>query len=117
VSYNVDSVELISGAPFITPEALESLRKRIDEVPEDNVFDDFDTAHKGEPFWYPKRIAWTGEGSGYHYERLLEVLSAFSGECELVVCFEGGDSYQGLRLRNHVVTKHKVRFVLGDELS
>ena len=59
-------------------------------------------------------MVWRGSGSSY--DTLIEtVLPAFEGEADLVLTWEDGDSFTGLRLRDRVVTKHKVVMTLGEE--
>jgi hypothetical protein len=49
-------------------------------------------------------LPWCGEWSGHGFDAFVAtVLPAFTGSAELVVCWEGGDSYSGLRLREEAI--------------
>jgi hypothetical protein len=109
MSYNIDSIEVIYSQGFsIGPRYEELAEKYAGEAPETNVFYDDWNINRG--FW------WSGEGSGSSYDVMLDVLSSFNGEADLVLTWEGGDSFEGLRLRDHKVTKHKVVMTLGEEV-
>lgn len=65
--------------------------------------------------WVPKRIDWQGEGSGHTFDMLLAALKFFRGSADLVLCWEGGDSFSGLRVKDGRVTQHEVIMTLGAE--
>lgn len=113
MSYNIDSIDIIASDGFtIAPDALAKLHESLDgEHPEG---------------WEPtgkhgvimsiaaNRFPWRGECSGSMYDVLVgKVLVAFDGSADLVVCWEGGNSYTGLRVSDHKVTEHEVEFRLG----
>ena len=110
MSYNIDSVETVYSKDFeIGPTFEEMAAKYADAAPEISVFRDDWNIRYG--------FAWSGIGSGMRaaQEALPEVLSSFNGEVDLILTWEGGDSFSGLRLRNHKVTKHDVVMTLGKE--
>lgn len=108
MSYNIDSVDIIYSKDFEIGTGYEELAERhAGRLPEISVF--YDDWNISRGFW------WNGEGSGSSYEVLKEVLASFNGEADLVLTWEGGDSFSGLRLRDHKVTEHAVVMTLGDE--
>ena len=109
MSYNIDNIEIIHQKDFgIDPTLYQTIKANIgDEIPETSIFDDNWNISKG--------IWWSGEFSGTSFGELKNVLAAFNGEADLVVTWERGGSFTGLRLRNHKVTEHKVVFALGEE--
>ena len=120
MSYNIDHVEIVASDGFcISRPQLEALRDSTpeDKQPESSFLDESFEKHCDEfrGMLFPKCFWWTGEGSGYTADSLPGLLAKFSGSCDLVITWEGGDSHSGLRLRNGVVTKHKVVLGLGDE--
>lgn len=59
---------------------------------------------------------WTGAGNGGLLHILRDViLPCFKGTAELLLTFEGGESYLGIRCDNGVVTEHDVELVLKKE--
>jgi hypothetical protein len=110
VSYNIDSILTIYQSGFgFGPTYDELAAKHQRDAPTLSVFDN--NWNVTQPFW------WNGERSGSSFEALLEVLASFEGEIDLVLIWEGGDSIDGLRLRNHKVTRHRVLCSLGEEIS
>lgn len=116
MSYQIDNVEIIHENDFsITLDALKTLGKTLDNIPECSIFDhdwpEQNEIRNGKV--YPKKCFWwSGEGSGYSDETLKKALAAFDGEADLVLIWARGDSFTGLRLQNHVVTEHKVNMTL-----
>lgn len=124
MSYNVDSIEVIAQDNFRLPvEFIAALRKEIgDDFPElwllyedahpdnNSHFEDVDS------YRYFRRINWQGDGSGYSWDKFTDVvLPKFKGSADLLVCWEGGDSYSGLRIRDGKVARHRVVMTLGEE--
>jgi hypothetical protein len=114
MAYNISRIRILSSAALgITDEALGALTRRLSEeqwVPETfRGRGDFASAFKHGLF------PWSGECSGNGFELLRDVvLPAFDGSADLVVCWVGGESFTGLRLRDHRVTAHKVEMGLGE---
>lgn len=107
MSYNIDSIAIIYSKDFAIGSRYEEMAERYsNDAPEISVFYDDWNIEKG--FW------WNGEGSGRSMIALMDVLSSFDGEVDLVLTWEGGDSFSGLRLRDHVVTEHEVVQTLGE---
>jgi hypothetical protein len=126
VSFNIDKIDVIHRKDFsIARSKLVKLRRFYKNhsqrpLPEgciitdpENCFDDWDDPSvktlQVNRFWF------YGEGSGHAEAELSKILEAFDGEADLVICWEGGEAYSGLRLRNHVVTTHEVIMQLGEE--
>ena len=82
-------------------------------------FDELDVVLRGDD---AKRLlvslknhASPGEFSGNSEDALLAALQKTKGSAELLLTWEGGDSFTGLRVVDGKVTKHDIRFSLGDE--
>lgn len=113
MSYNIDTCEYLGeGRLTITGENLVFLKSGIEERAEVNFIDELDPEAKLQiierPWWY-------GEGSGNNFDSLKAALSYTRGTAELLLCWEGGDSYGGLRVVNGVVTAHKIVHALGEQ--
>ena len=125
MSYNIDSIEVVASDGFrISYDALGALARRVrkDVRPEASVFDKLEDREGGPAdlveFYEPAKgdFWWYGEGSGWAFETLRDVvLPAFEGSADLVLTWEGGDSHSGLRLRSGKVTEHEVALTLGPE--
>lgn len=132
MSYNIDSVKIVHAKGFTLSLAeREVLRKRFVETsPESSIFDaDWPTwgslgnlpvakrnrVDDVEGVVHVRQFWWHGEGSGSSLDVLARVLAAFDGEADLVLTWAGGDSFSGLRLREHVVTRYEVVLTLGKE--
>jgi hypothetical protein len=60
------------------------------------------------------RLSWCHEGSGHTFETFKKLLSQFKGEVDLLLFWEGSE-LSGLRLRNGVVTEHKIAVSIGEQ--
>lgn len=132
MSSNVDSIKYISGKLYIVRAKAAILLSELDnELAEDNFLNDLvnprrrrDYSVKQEPapildlneVLEIERVAWRGEFSGYSFDDsfLTKVLPATIGEAELLIIWERGDFIQGLHVKDGIVTKKKVKFVLED---
>jgi hypothetical protein len=116
MSYNIDSVTLIHSKDFsIEEDEYYRLKgKHEDEYPECSIFDG-DAVELRDGRFYIKNFWWSGERSGHSEELLREVLAEFDGEADLILTWEGGDSFTGLRLRDNEVVEHEVVMALGEE--
>jgi hypothetical protein len=116
MSYNIDSIETLSGSLEIHASDL-AVDQR-EWPPEDNFIEDVQRQSGDGPFgWLPiKRLAWSGEGSGSTEPLLKTLLSKTRGSAEFILCWEGGDSFSGLRVIDGVVTEHEVIQTLGEEV-
>jgi hypothetical protein len=124
VSYNVDSIDIIKADNFrVSRPALMKAQKACGEfIPECSPFDLLDG--EGDVFQFvpgvrgARILDWQGEGSGWAFDALMEhALPAFVGSADLVVCFDGGDSYKGIRVKDGKVTEHEVVRSLGKEVK
>lgn len=120
MSYNIDTTEMIAGACLRMSKAVYD-RLRADlatDLPEDCFLTDDDAVEEDDESVWITRLAWNGTGSGRSFEGVLlaKVLPATHGHADYVVTWEGGDTHSGLRVRDGVVTQHRVTFALGDEL-
>jgi hypothetical protein len=129
MSYNISGIEIVASNGFcITREAWERIGEALDEqelLPEGHIFDDdwFVAGFDGKPGAketdageiFPKTFWWHGEGSGGCFDALVaDLLPAFKGSADLVVIWEGGDSFSGLRVKDGLVVRHKVVMQLGE---
>ncbi len=117
MSYNVDTIDYISGKLYIERgKALVLSLEHKDDVPEGNLFDALDLDHtKDQKEKLPiERVRWCSEGSGSSFDTFKEILKATTGDADLLVVWEGGDSITGLRVRNGKVEEAKVKHVLED---
>lgn len=120
VSYNIDSIDYLGeGVLRIGVAERKSLAKKFrSKMAESNFLEDDDAveATPGDPstlvITHP---FWTGEFSGNSEDALLAALKKTKGSAELLLTWEGGDSFTGLRVVDGKVTKHEIRFSLGDE--
>jgi len=122
VSYNVDHVEIVASNRFCIPrDSIAILRKLVtdDDLPEICFLDEIDDerffSEDTEEILHPKHLSWCGSGSGWSVKTLETLLSHFSGSVDLVLTWEGGDSFSGLRLVDGKVTRHDVLMSLGSE--
>lgn len=114
MSYNIDSIEILNQKDFtITPEAMAEFDPSDGWIAESWEGDHADVLTSIKRNSFP----WSGECSGHGEGNLIALLELFTGEADLALCWEGGDSYSGLRVRNGIVTKHKIVMALGDEES
>lgn len=113
MSYNIDNISVIAADGFGIDEDVRDalLEAHGEEAPHGALMGALELSRG-------TRLAWCGEFSGRSYDLLIEkILPRFHGDADLVVCFEGGDSYDGLRLRDGKVTRHEVVMTLGAEKS
>lgn len=59
-------------------------------------------------------LDWHGSCSRRGEESLAVFLTATTGHADIILCWEGGDSYSGLRVRDGIVSFHGVRLELLD---
>ncbi len=113
MSTNVDSIRIIEQDGFgVSEQDFEGFAQL--DLPDSMScrYAEFVSGLNNGSFW------WNGERSGSCYHVLLEqVLPKFTGRADMLVCWEGGNDYEGLRVVDGVVTEHEVIFALGDELS
>lgn len=117
MSYNIDHIEVLSGALSIRVADLRRLRRALKETAPKNCFLD-DLASKLEKIDEPPkemtidsaRFWWHGEGSGNSYSDVFlpAVVPCLRGTADLVLTWEGGDSVSGLRIADGKATECKV---------
>jgi hypothetical protein len=130
MSHNIDSIEIVFSLDFgISREKLDELLERYDEqqfdgeyIAEGNIFDMIADNHRDwsqekNGFIYLYNFWWYGEWSGSSAEDLYKLLTEFEGDADLVLVWEGGEDFTGVRLRDGVVTHHKVEMSLGEEAT
>ncbi len=117
MSYNIDSSEYLSGKLYIRPSKFREARlKYKDDTPEGNFLNDDHIADivdsdNPEPI---KNMRWYGEGSGRRFDDFKDILAMTTGEADIVLTWEGGDSITGLRVKDGVVTECDVKMTLVD---
>ena len=106
MSYNIDSVTIVSGELRIDPLKLYEARKvvhaladRMGAVPECAWIDQHTDCDK------PIDADWHGEWSGSTLPAWIKSLEYTTGTAEIVLCWEGGDSFTGYIVDNGIVTK------------
>lgn len=113
MSTNV-SVSYLDGALFIDSGIARALLHSLGErglLAECN-FLDYGLA-EGEGTVEIKNPAWHGEGSGRQLDTLLtKILPRTSGTADLLVTWEEGDWFTGIRVEAGVVTKHEIEMAL-----
>lgn len=120
MSYDIDNIASVvdKGDLIISKTAVTRLRSQTEhELPEIHPLDTSELAESKElpGFFIIRRMMWCGEGSGSTYCLLLEFLSKTLGRADLIICWEGGDSFTGLRVQDGTVTEHEVVKELGRE--
>jgi len=122
MSYNIDSIEYVEGTGPLSMHhsvRLDLATALADRLPEgcfltnDNCVG---ARHSSgmEAIIHP---SWTDECSGSAFDHLKEALTRTLGRADLVICWEGGDRYSGLRVCNGVVTERVVVMSLGEVRS
>lgn len=119
MSYNISSTRYLSGQLYIRDRVVcDLMNKHEDELPEGNFLVDL-WPDEGDVHGHLLRMSgalWYGEGSGRSSDLFLLLLGETEGRADILVCYEGGDSYTGIRVEDGVVTERRVEFVLGDRL-
>lgn len=117
MSYNIDSIDYI-GDDRLAISGEQFARLALNVPRKDRPAGDFISDLKeDEPSQVLHRISWQGECSGYTFHLFIHALSLTTGKAELVICWEGVDSYTGLRIVDGKVTKHKIVMRLGHEIE
>lgn len=116
MSYNIDSIEIIkSDGLFIATSMVDAFNAKYPDRPES-----WEPPYGAVPIDAPgvlrfRTIPWYGEFSGNGLDALVDLLGQTYGSADLLLCWEGGDDYSGLRVVDGVVTKHKIVMSLGDQ--
>lgn len=116
MSYNIDSMRVISGNLTITRKHHEFAMWRFNDAwPEGFALESpkFDTDGVACVAKPGVHSLFYGSRSGNFYnESLHEFASYLDGSADLVVTWEGGDSFSGLRFKDGEVTEMDVAFSL-----
>ena len=109
MSYNVTAIDIVSGELRITAAASAAVLARAGDDLCETMAD-----YRGWRRFYVRpddtvrRIPFGGEWSGRCVPTLISFLEACTGTAELVLCWEGGDSYTGYKVADGVVTEGDV---------
>jgi hypothetical protein len=120
MSYNIDSTEYLSGVLSIS---LGDWRRLADdlsgELPELTFLNEQDISHGEDHVVVPiEKFWWSGAGSGRSVDLFVEhVAPHLIGEADILLTWEGGDSFSGWRIRDGKVTAHEVVHALGKEIA
>lgn len=124
MSYNVDSARIISGSLTISRIGREWLER--DEFPrspkEDSVLpESYPRCGEEDNDGYAPitNMWWSGEASGKAVEcgAFEKFLSFTKGTADIILTWEGGDSFSGYRVVDGQVTEHLVEMVLGEQVA
>ena len=120
MSYNVSHSEIVSGVFTIPSCRVRELRDNLKCCAESNIYDQIEENYRvdvrtdGNTVFDKSTFWWNGSGSG-DLDPLKEFLSLGKGPVDIVLIYEGGDSFLGLRVDEFGnVTEHDVKMVLCD---
>lgn len=110
MSCNIDDIRYINGTgplglSVLAREHLENLYR--DVMPESN----FITETDGEVL---DAVWWCGEGSESSYDDFLTALKSTTGEAQLLLTWECGDSHTGLFVSNGSVVEYEIVMSFGE---
>lgn len=122
MSYNIDNCETLLNDNFRIKGS--QLKKAIEELthdgPERSFLSDLpdpsskNSGWKANTWYFIDTLEWSGEGSGHIYDSLLKiVLPKTMGSVEVIFTWEGGNSINGLRVKNGIVEECEVTLKLG----
>ena len=115
MSYNINTIDYLSGELFMTDEKRGAARDiPSSSRPPEGCFLD---TYNDKDCWHNDMITalwWYGEGSGYSYDLLKEVLALTTGCADLMIVWEGGDDITGLRVLDGDVIEYSVTHTLGE---
>ena len=117
MSYNIDSVDYVSGKLMIKRrDAQAFVEDNNGNIPEGNFLDELDLSVKLDPeeMLVIEKPWWYGEGSGHDFDTFKEALALTKGKAQLLLVWEGGDSQTGLLVKDGVVMEKKVKTTLED---
>jgi hypothetical protein len=116
MSYNIDSTEYLSGGPLrIHQDVVDMANSELEyRLPEGCfIFDLGGPPNTWHDITHP---SWVGEGSGNEEDTFKYLLSQTKGSADILLTWEGGDSFSGLRVVDGTVTEHRVVHMLGEEV-
>ena len=121
MSYNIDTVNIISTTGWIRhADVIDLLARFDDELPEGcflrDLCDEDDADEDGRHTI--DAMDWSGSGSGRRFKDVFpEVAKAIMGRVEAILVWEGGDSITGLRIVDGVMTEPAVIQTLASEVK
>ncbi len=121
MSYKIDSVDTIRSTLTVTRKKWSTLKKKFDNgqlcAAELNFVDYLSEKDFVDDVARIERVEWCGESSGnsFHDGIFAKAIAATSGDADLIMYWEGGDSVGGVKIRNGKVREVNVRMELEDE--
>ena len=114
MSYNIDTVHILSGKLSIKTSDVRKLLKKYEEVlPEDCFLSDLDDEGKVVDI---RSLAWQGTGSGNSFEIFEKfVVPCLIGKAVVQFIWEGGDSTEVIRIRDGKMTQGRMVPVFDEE--
>jgi len=124
VSYNVDNAAILTGQLWLSREGREWLDRRslVREPKEDSALPERRPRYgdiQRDDLARITHFTWGGENSGNAVEcgAFRKLLSFTKGTADILLTWEGGDSFSGYRVVDGVVTRHMVEMTLGEEID
>ncbi len=124
MSYNVDRTKILTGELWLSREGRAWLERR--SLPKEPK-EDSELPEKRPRYGDIQRddlarithFAWGGENSGNAVEcgAFRKMLSFTRGSADILLTWEGGDSFSGYRVADGVVTRHMVEMKLEEEID
>jgi hypothetical protein len=118
MSYNVDDVSYLSGQLTIGRKVARVFMEEHERLPDINPLEygDIDLSDslpddEQLPLAHPH---WNGEGSGHGIEDFEALLSLTKGTADLLLVWEGGDTFTGYRVTDGKVEEKEVLIRLKD---
>jgi hypothetical protein len=114
---NINTHQIVAGGLLtLTGRQIMSLRAaHEDEFPEGCFFYGL-PENLEQATAYEFAPSWRGTGSGRTYDDLLiaKILPQTKGSVDIIYTWEGGEWFSGVRVRDGVVTRHRVEMCLGE---
>ena len=124
MSYNIDNAAILTGQLWLSRDGREWLdREELPSTPFEDTLLPESTPRCGpecdDGYALITNFWWSGEGSGNAVEcgAFRKLLSFTKGSADILLTWEGGDSFSGYRVVDGVVTRHMVEMTLGEEID
>lgn len=113
MSYNVDNSEYLCGKLYLDRAKVDAFIEEHGTLPESNFIED---ASAIGPDGEIVHLWWTGAWSGYSVENgdFVAALALTTGEADILLTWEGGDSVTGYRVKDGVAIEYTVETRLGE---